>query len=50
MKALAPTLPVIEVENEGLNALLGKQVTLTTGTYIYHGKLVWVLVLVWVWV
>ena len=31
---------VTEVENEGLEALLGKRVTLFCGIYIYTGKLV----------
>jgi hypothetical protein len=31
---------VTEVENEGLEALMGKRVTLFCGVYIYTGKLV----------
>jgi len=31
---------VTEVENEGLDALLGQRVTLFCGVYIYTGKLV----------
>lgn len=31
---------VTEVENEGLEALMGKRVTLFCGIYIYTGKLV----------
>ncbi len=31
---------VKEVENEGLSALIGQQVTLFCGVYIYTGKLV----------
>ena len=38
MKKL-PTVEVIEVENEGLIALLGKRVTFFCMNYIYTGKL-----------
>jgi hypothetical protein len=31
---------VTEIENEGLEALMGKRVTLFCGVYIYTGKLV----------
>lgn len=31
---------VKEVENEGLNSLIGKNVTLFCGVYIYTGKLI----------
>jgi len=40
MKTLAPTVQVIEVENEGLNGLLGQTVTFFCAVYIYTGKLV----------
>ena len=40
MKTLAPTVAVIEVENEGFNALLGETITLFCAIYIYTGKLV----------
>lgn len=40
MKKLANPLPVIEVENEGLFALLGKNVIVYATNYIYAGKLV----------
>lgn len=40
MKTLAPTIQVIEVENEGFNALLGQTITLFCAVYIYTGKLV----------
>jgi hypothetical protein len=40
MKTLAPTIPVIEVENEGLNSLLGETITVFCAIYIYTGKLV----------
>jgi hypothetical protein len=40
MKTLAPTVQVIEVENEGLNSLLGQTVTFFCAVYIYTGKLV----------
>ena len=40
MKALTPTAAVIEVENEGFNALLGETITLFCAIYIYTGKLV----------
>ncbi len=40
MKTLAPTIEVIEVENEGFNALLGQTITLFCAVYIYTGKLV----------
>jgi hypothetical protein len=40
MKVSAPTVPVIEVENEGLISLLQQNVTLFCMNYIYTGKLV----------
>ena len=40
MKVSAPTVPVIEVENEGLVSLLQQNVTLFCMNYIYAGKLV----------
>jgi hypothetical protein len=40
MKTLAPTVSVIEVENEGFNSLLGETITLFCAVYIYTGKLV----------
>jgi hypothetical protein len=40
MKTLAPTVAVIEVENEGFNSLLGETITLFCAVYIYTGKLV----------
>jgi len=40
MKTLAPKIEVIEVENEGLNSLLGETVTFFCAIYIYTGKLV----------
>jgi hypothetical protein len=40
MKTLAPTVAVIEVENEGFNALLGQTITVFCAVYIYTGKLV----------
>lgn len=33
---------VVEVENEGLVALLNKQVLVICNNYFYYGKLVWV--------
>lgn len=40
MKILATKIPVIEVENEGFNSLLGETITLFCAVYIYTGKLV----------
>jgi hypothetical protein len=40
MQVAAPTVPVIEVENEGLIGLLNQRVTLFCMNYIYTGKLV----------
>lgn len=40
MKAAAPTVPVVEVENEGLIALLNKVITVFAMNYFYTGKLV----------
>lgn len=40
MKSLAPKLEFIEIENEGLNSLLGQTITLFCAIYIYTGKLV----------
>jgi hypothetical protein len=40
MKIAAPTVPVIEVENEGLVSLLQQNITLFCMNYIYTGKLV----------
>ena len=40
MKTLAPTIPVIEVENEGFNSLLSETITIFCAIYIYTGKLV----------
>jgi hypothetical protein len=40
MKALAPTVAVVEVENEGLVSLLGQDIDIDTGVYIYAGRLV----------
>ena len=40
MKALAPKIEVMEVENEGLVSLLGQTVTFFCAVYIYTGKLV----------
>jgi hypothetical protein len=40
MKSLAPKIEVVEVENEGLNSLLGETITLFCAIYIYTGKLV----------
>lgn len=40
MKTLAPTVAVIEVENEGFNSLLGQTITVFCAIYIYTGKLV----------
>lgn len=39
MKKLPATVEVVEVENEGLIALLGQTVTLFCMNYIYTGKL-----------
>ena len=40
MKIAAPTVEVIEVENEGLVSLIGKTITLFCDVYIYTGKLI----------
>ena len=40
MKKLVETLPVIEVENEGLYAFLGETITVFCAIYIYTGKLI----------
>jgi hypothetical protein len=40
MKIAAPTVEVIEVENEGLVSLIGQTITLFCAVYIYTGKLV----------
>lgn len=40
MKSLAPAIQVIEVANEGFDALLSKSVTLFCANYIYTGTLV----------
>jgi hypothetical protein len=40
MKTLAPSVAVIEVENEGLYSLLGQDIDIDTGVYIYAGRLV----------
>ena len=40
MKTLAPTIPVIEMENDGFNSLLGETITVFCAIYIYTGKLV----------
>lgn len=40
MKTLAPTVAVIEVENEGFTSLLGETITVFCAIYIYTGKLV----------
>ena len=40
MKTLAQTVPVIEVPNEGFDALLGQTITVFCAVYIYTGKLV----------
>ena len=39
MKTLAPAIPVVEVENEGFFALLGKNVEVHTPNFIFAGKL-----------
>lgn len=40
MKTLAPAIQVIEVANEGFDALLGQTITVFCAIYIYTGKLV----------
>ena len=40
MKSLAPAIQVIEVANEGFDALLGQVITLFCANYIYTGTLV----------
>lgn len=40
MKTLPPTLPVVDVPNEGLVSLLGQRVTFYCINYIYCGDLV----------
>ena len=40
MKTLAPTISVMEVENEGLNSFLGETITVFCAVYIYTGTLV----------
>ena len=40
MKTLAPAVQVIEVANEGFDALLGQVITLFCANYIYTGTLV----------
>ena len=40
MKTLAPAVQVIEVANEGFDALLDQVITLFCANYIYTGKLV----------
>lgn len=39
MKTLVPSVPVVEVPNEGLVSFLGKPVTLFCMNYIYSGIL-----------
>jgi hypothetical protein len=39
MKSLAPTVPVVDVPNEGLISLLGQKVTVFCSNYIYDGIL-----------
>jgi hypothetical protein len=40
MKELAQKLQIVEVENEGFNAFLGKTITLFCAVYIYTGEVI----------